>query len=135
MEQLQYGKVSDLFDMEHLWLNVYSGYNQKIITQVAQKAFLGRSYKDGFTATWFHISIILLHSRRLDDVDELRLVYMKEERQESTTKLKKNKQIVSPNHLRNKNSTFREAPPTKNPSTSGFAASSLQFAPFTEPEV
>jgi len=31
------------------------------------------------------------------------------------------------------NLTFREAPPTKNPSTSGFAANSLQFAPFTEP--
>lgn len=31
------------------------------------------------------------------------------------------------------NSGFREAPPTKNPSTSGCAANSLQFAPFTEP--
>lgn len=31
--------------------------------------------------------------------------------------------------------TFREAPPTRNPSTSGCAASSLQFAPFTEPAV
>lgn len=29
--------------------------------------------------------------------------------------------------------TFNEAPPTRNPSTSGLAASSLQFAPFTEP--
>lgn len=29
--------------------------------------------------------------------------------------------------------TFSEAPPTKNPSTSGCAANSLQFAPLTEP--
>jgi len=31
--------------------------------------------------------------------------------------------------------TLREAPPTKNPSTSGLAANSLQFAPLTEPAV
>lgn len=30
--------------------------------------------------------------------------------------------------------TFKEAPPTKKPSTSGFAASSLQLAPLTDPE-
>lgn len=31
-------------------------------------------------------------------------------------------------------STFSEAPPTKNPSKSGCAANSLQFAPLTEPK-
>jgi len=30
---------------------------------------------------------------------------------------------------------LREAPPTKNPSTSACAANSLQFPPFTEPAV
>ena len=31
------------------------------------------------------------------------------------------------------NSGFKEAPPTKNPSISGFLASSLEFEPVTEP--
>jgi hypothetical protein len=33
------------------------------------------------------------------------------------------------------NSGFKEAPPTKNPSTSGCDANSLLFPPFTEPAV
>lgn len=33
-----------------------------------------------------------------------------------------------------KKQTFNEAPPTRNPSTSDCAASSLQLAPLTEPE-
>jgi len=70
---LRFEHIEQIQSREDLLLNLYSGYKPKIITQVAQKAFSGRSYGDSFTATWFHISNLLLLSRGLDDVNELRL--------------------------------------------------------------
>ena len=70
---------------------------------------------------------VLLHSGRVDDVNELRLITR------STNSYIDAKQDINHNQNNAGKITFKEAPPTKNPSTSGCAANSLQFPPFTEP--
>lgn len=57
------------------------------------------------------------------------------DRRVSQPKLWTRNHISQNNDFKREINTLREAPPTKNPSTSGCAASSLQFAPFTEPTV
>ena len=68
-----------------------------------------------------------LHLSRLYDVDEFWLRERRGVRKSRQVEGQKNRKLSA------KVITLREAPPTRKPSTSGCAASSLQLAPLTEP--
>lgn len=99
------------------------------------------SYKDDLLRAcieWLRLNgllirslVVLLHCRSLNDVDELQLITFKKEQMRRPYK-HHNKWWQ--NMLKD-GITFKEAPPTKNPSTSGWPANSLQFFPLTEPTI